>query len=119
MAINSDFRARTAEGNVGRYRILKPGTADGSCVLATAATNKLLGTSDDLNHVTGETVDLAVGPVPFVKLGGTVTAGAWLTSDANGAAVATTTTGDQVIGRAEIAGVAGDEIPYLRALGQL
>lgn len=117
MAINSDFRNRTAEGSIGRYRIVKKGAASKSAVLAAAATDKLLGTSDELGHVAGEQVDVAVGPVPWVVLGGTVNAGDALTSDANGAAVATTTTGNRIIGFAEIDGVAGDEITYFRALG--
>lgn len=119
MAINADFRGRVAEATVELYRIVKPGTAAGSCIKAAAATDKLLGTSDELDHVTGEVVDIAVGPVPFVKLGGTVAVGDWLTSDASGRAIATTTTGNQVIGRAELAGVSGDIVPYFRALGQL
>ena len=119
MPINSDFRARVAEATVEAYRIVKAGAAAGSCVKAAAATDALLGTSDELDHVAGEAVDVAVGPVPKVRLGGTVAAGAWLTSDANGKAVATTTTGNQVIGRAEVAGVLDDVITYLRAPGHL
>lgn len=117
MAINSDFRGRVAEGAVERYRIVKAGAAVGSCVKAAAATDKLLGTSDELNHIAGEVVDLAVGPVPFVKLGGPVAAGDALTSDANGKAIATTTTGNRIIGFAEMAGVLDDEITYFRAPG--
>lgn len=117
--INNLFRNRTAEGTIGRFRIIKAGAGTRSAVAAAAATDKLLGTSDDLDHVTGEQVDLAVGPVPTVVLGGTVAQGDALTSDANGAAIATTTTGNRIIGFAEIAGVAGDEITYLRALGTL
>lgn len=119
MAINSDFRPRTAEGSIGRYRIVKAGAGVRSAVLATAATDKLLGTSDELPHVAGEQVDMAVGSVPFVVLGGTVAQGDALTSDANGAAIATTTPGNRIIGFAEVAGVAGDEITYLRAPGVL
>jgi len=52
-----------------------------------------------------------------VTLGGTVNAGDWLTSDANGKAIATTTTGNHVIGRAEAPGVAGDVIDYFNAPG--
>lgn len=117
MAINSDFRSRTAEGTVEGYRIIKAGTGVRSCVKASAATDKLLGTSDELDHVTGEEVDMAVGPVPKVRLGGTVAAGDALTSDANGKAIATTTTANRIIGYAELAGVADDVIPYMRALG--
>lgn len=119
MAINQDFRGRVAEGAVPKYRIVKSGAATGSCVTAAAATDKLLGTSDELDHVTGEVVEIAVGPVPFVTFGGNVAVGDWLTSDSNGRAIATTTTGNQVIGRADVAGVLGDIGTYFRALGQL
>lgn len=118
-ALNSIFRSRIAEGAVGAYRIVKPGTAAMSCLQATLATEKLLGSSDELAHVTGEMVDLALGPLPKVTLGGTVAAGDWLTSDANGKAVATTTALQQVIGRAEIGGALDDVITYLRAPCQL
>jgi len=117
MGINNLFRARVAEAAIAEFLIIKAGTAAGSCVVAAAATDKLLGTSDELPHVTGEVVDMAVGPVPFVRLGGTVAAGDALTSDANGKAIATTTTGNRIIGFAEVAGVANDVITYLRAPG--
>ncbi len=119
MTINSVFRGRVAEAAVEAFRIVRPGVATMSCVKAAAATDALLGTSDELDHVTGEFVDVACGPVPKVRLGGTVAAGAWLTSDSQGRAIATTTAGNQVIGRAEIAGVVDDVITYLRAPGQL
>ena len=74
MPINSDFRGRVAEGAVGALLIIKAGAGSMSCVLAAAATDKLLGTSDELDHAIGEMVDQAVGPVPKVRLGGTVAA---------------------------------------------
>lgn len=117
MAINSDFRGRVAEGSVPAYSIVKGGTAAGSCVVAAAATDALLGTSDELDHVAGEVVDIAVGPVPKVRLGGNVTVGAPLTSNGSGAAIATTTAGHRIVGFAEQAGVSGDVITYLRAPG--
>lgn len=118
MAINSDFRGRLAAAAILAFSIVKA-DASGLAVVATAATDKLLGTSDELDHVAGEMVDIAIGPVPFVRLGGTVAVGDWLTSNGTGAAIATTTAGNQVIGRAEVAGVAGDVITYFRAPGQL
>jgi hypothetical protein len=117
MGFNQLFRARVAEGAVERHRIVKAGAAVGSCVKAAGPTEALLGTSDELDHVAGEVVDMGLGPMPTVKLGGTVAVGAALTSDAQGRAVATTTTGHRIIGFAETAGVLDDEIPYLRALG--
>lgn len=118
MGINSDFTARTAEATVNDYRIIKPGTAAGSCVQAAAATDKLLGTSgDEFVHTTGEVVPLALGPLPYVRLGGTVAAGDQLTSDANGKAIATTTIGNRTIGAALTAGVLDDIVQYVRAPG--
>lgn len=118
MGINSLFRGRVAEAAVSKYRILKAGAAAGTCIPAAAAADKLLGTSDDLDHAIGEVVDMAVGPVPIVVLGGAVAVGDPLTSDANAAAVVAAA-GNRIIGFAEKAGVAGDQIPYLRALGVL
>lgn len=112
-------RPRVAEAAVEGYRIVKAGTAAMSCVKAAAATDKLLGTSDELDHVTGEVVDVAVIPVAKVRLGGTVAAGDPLTSDANAKAIATTTTGNRIIGFAEVAGVADDVITYLYSPGVL
>ena len=117
--ITSLFRRRTAEASIGAYRIIKPGAGVQAAVTAAAATDKLLGTSDELAHVTGEPVDLCVSPIGKVVLGGTVAEGDALTSDANGAAITTTTTGNRIIGYAEIGGVVGDVITYLRALGTL
>ena len=117
MGTNNLFLGRVAEGAVERHRIIKAGAAAGSCVKAAAATDKLLGTSDELEHVTGEVVDMALGPLPIVRLGGTVAVGDALTSDANGKAIATTTIGNRIVGFAETAGVVDDLIPYLRSLG--
>lgn len=119
MSINSTFRGRMAEAAVEDYRIVKPGATVGGCVKASAATDKIIGTSDELAHAAGEVVDVAVGSVPKVRLGGTVAAGDALTSDANGKAIATTTTGNRIIGYAEAAGVLDDVITYLRALSTI
>lgn len=117
MPINSDFIPYVAEAGVPRFRISKPGAAGGA-VLSTAATDKHLGTNgSEIGSATGEVVDLAVGPRPFVVLGGNVLPGDLLTSDANGKAVATTTPGHRYIGIACIAGAAEDEIPYIRSPG--
>lgn len=117
MSVTSRFRARTAEGTINAYRIVKPGTATGSCVAAAAATDLLLGTSDELDHVAGEVVDVGMGDIHKVRLGGTVAAGAALTSDANGKAIATTTAGNRIIGFAEVGGVLDDVITYIRSPG--
>ena len=108
-----------AEADAAAFLIAKPGTADGSVVPATAATDKLMGTYNNLGAENGKPCDLIKGGIGTVKLGGTVDAGDALTPDANSKAIATTTAGNRIIGFAEIAGVADDEIPYLFAPGQL
>lgn len=117
MSVTSRFRGRTAEGSINAYRIVKPGTAALGCLAAAAATDLLLGTSDELDHVTGEVVDVSMGDIHKVRLGGTVAAGAALTSDANGKAIATTTAGNRIIGFAEVPGVLDDVITYIRSPG--
>lgn len=119
MQFDISHRGRVAEGAVNGYRIIKAGTAAMSCLQAAAATDKLLGTSDELDHAVGEMVDLCLLAVGRVRLGGTVAAGDALTSDANGKAIATTTIGHRIIGFAEIAGVLDDVITYERSPGVL
>lgn len=119
MTISSSFRGRVAEGAISAFLIVKPGAADMSCLVAAGPAEKLLGTSDELNHVAGEVVDVSVSPIAKVCLGGTVAAGDALTSDANGKAVVTTTTGHRIIGFAEVPGVLNDVITYIRAPGVL
>lgn len=120
MGLQSDFRGYTAQAAVGAYLIVKPGAADQTCVVAAAATDLLIGTSDSLAKSTGEVVDVACGELGEVLLGGTVTRGQPLTSNASGqAVVAAPAAGSNVriIGFADYSGVAGDVIPYLRSLG--
>jgi len=119
MALNQDFRARTAEAIIEGFRIIKNGTGVQSAIKATAATDKLLGTSDELDHATGEQVDLALGPLPKVRCGAAVAAGDPLTSDANAKAITATTTGQRYIGFAETAGVLDQVITYIRSPGVL
>lgn len=116
------FRGYKAEGTVGAYRIVKHGSANQTCVVAAAATDKLVGTSDALAHVAGDLVDVDLRAVCEVVLGGTVARGDPLTSDASGAAVAAAPAAGsnvRIIGFADMSGVAGDVITYLRAPGVL
>lgn len=85
-------------------------------VLASAASDNFMGVLNmDSDVVAGETVSVcgrnAEGTFKVV-LGGTVAIGDDLTSDSTGAAITTTTGGDQVIGVAQEAGVAGQVIEY-------
>lgn len=88
----------------------------GKIVVAAAATDAIRGVLVN-SPKSGETADVALinGNGTFkVKLGGTVTKDAYLTSNASGLAIATTTTGDRVFGRAVSAGVSGDVIEYVK-----
>lgn len=112
--INRTFKsAADLEGK--QYRICKV-TAQNTVNLASAATDVLAGVINNAPIAgTGSNVDVRMrgqGASHKVILGGTVTIGAKLTADANGAAVATTTSGDQVVGIALMAGVSGDIIEY-------
>lgn len=117
MSANYLARSRIAAAAIAGYLIVKPGAGTNDAVISTAATDKHLGTADELDTPQGEMVDINLAPIGTVRLGGTVAAGDLLTSDANGKAVATTTPGHRYIGIAEQAGVANDLIPYLRAPG--
>jgi hypothetical protein len=104
------------------FRIVKQqadatNTTGRSVILASAATDKLFGVLNN-QPKDGETASVrgrnSQGTFKVV-IGGTVTINDLLTSDANGAAVTTTNSGDQVIGIAQESGVVGQVIEYLPA----
>lgn len=108
-------RSAKAEEALSAFRIVKPGSADGTAVLATAASDNLLGIVLEENGndpsdtvASGEYFDYAVeGDIP-VEFGGTVTKGDWLTSDGQGRAVTADTDGQEVIGKALVGGIVGE-----------
>ncbi len=115
------FKGFSAEAAIGKNRIVKFGTADHQVVLATGATDVLIGVSDGVaDAVAGDVVDVALGEFHEVILGGTVGRGRSLTSDANGAAVQAAPAAGvnaYTIGFALVDGVAGDIIPYFGQRG--
>ena len=120
MASNKQrFESYQAQGAVDKHLIVKHGTADGTCVLATAATDALLGAADSLPKVTGEMVDVHIGEIGEVRLGAAVTRGAALTANAASKAISTTTAGNRIIGFAEQSGALDDVIRYRVAPGVL
>ena len=94
--------------------------ADGNCALSTAATDKILGAVQDTGK--GANTVVGIGSIPGkeykVKLGGTVQSGVLLTADAASKAVATTTDGDVIFGRAREDGVVNDVIRYMCTIGR-
>ncbi len=117
--MTTEFKSLKAQGAVGKFLILKPGTADFTAVVASAATDLLIGTADGLDKADGEMVDMDVRPVAEVKLGAAVTRGQRLTANAAGKAIAAAPAAGanvQLIGIALKSGAADDVIPYLRNL---
>lgn len=93
------------------YHIVKRSSGENDIVLSSAASDKHVGVlSDDAADAEG--VMVWAGGAPKVKLGGTVAIGDWLTSDANGKAIATTSAGNECIGQALEAGVENDVIQF-------
>jgi len=99
--------AYKATAAIAARTIVKHGAADGSAVAAAAATDALLGVSADIDAAGGESVDVIRSGVTPVRYGGAVARGDALTANASGAAVKAVA-GNQVIGYAEVSGVAGD-----------
>lgn len=112
----------TAETAVKKNRIVAFGTAEGSVIHATAATDKAIGVSLELDAAAGERVDVVRTGIADVEYGGTVAVGDLLTSDSDGCAVvAAPAAGEnaRVVGVAEHAGLAGDIGAVLISCGSL
>lgn len=80
-----------------QYYFVKQHT-DGTLILAAAATDKIVGVLQNKPAV-GAAALVRFGGTTKVVAGGTISVGAWVTSDSNGKAVATTTDKDFVIGK--------------------
>lgn len=101
-----------------QFLIAKFGADDDTLSQATSSTEELVGVFQHTTTAAGQEVRVMLDGISRVKLGGTVTRGGLLTSDANGKAVAigaVAGTNYAVIGRALASGVADDIIPVLIA----
>lgn len=109
-----------AQAAVAAFLIIKPGAADNTCVPAAAAGDDLVGTADGLPKDIGEVVDFPSAGIGEVKLGGAVTRGKPITSDAAGKGVLCAPAAGanaRYIGFAAESGVADDVIRYHISLG--
>ncbi|TAD90954.1 MAG: DUF2190 domain-containing protein [Alphaproteobacteria bacterium] len=110
-----------ATGAIGFRRLVAArtgaGSSDREVVQAAATSDPIIGVClNETGAVAGEVVNvLMIGWEP-VKLGGTVTRGQLLTSDASGRAIAAAAT-NRVVGIAQASGVADDEIDILLSPG--
>lgn len=110
-----DSREAGADLSTKQYYIVKT-DANGKYILATAATDALRGVLVNAPKL-GDTADVAIvnGSGTFkVLAGGTIAKDDFLTTDAAGKAIATTTTGNRVFGRAVAAAVSGDIVEYVK-----
>ncbi len=120
MSIPKLVRSFEASAAIAAFRIVRFSDAANSARVAAgaAATQPLIGTTGKLGaDAAGDMVDVNLGGLGDVQLGGTVTAGAPLTRDANGKAIVATVAGQRIIGFAHAPGVLDDVIPYLCAPG--
>jgi hypothetical protein len=104
------------------FTIAKFGADDDTLSAATASTEDLVGVFQHTTSAANEEVRVMLSGISRVVLGGTVTRGGWITSDANAKGVAAAPgagTNASVIGRALASGVAGDIIPVLLAPGRI
>jgi hypothetical protein len=113
--IQGFVKSYEASADVTKFRIARfSDTAASQKVAgATANTQALIGVFDSMGGLSGSMVDVHRSGLASVELGGTVTAGAPLTSDAQGraiVAVAASATQVRIIGFADAPGVIGDII---------
>ncbi len=104
------------------YLIAKFGADDDTLSQATASTEELVGVFQHTTSAAGEEVRVMLEGITRVVLGGTVTRGNYITSDANGKAVAAAPgagVNAYVLGQAMASGVAGDIIPVLLKQGRI
>lgn len=99
----------TATTAIPARTLVKFGAADGTGVPAVDGAAFIFGVSHEIDTAVGERCSVhGIGNIADVLYGGTVTRGDALTADAQGRAVATTTTGARCVGFAEVSGVVGD-----------
>jgi len=77
------------------------------------ATSLVVGVLQNKPDAAGKAATVAYAGVSKVVAGGSITAGARVTADANGAAVAAASAGDAVLGVALAGAASGDLIPVL------
>jgi len=114
MSSPTDFKSFLAAGVIAGYRFVAYTANYNEVAQASSNADKLAGISDMVgSSAAGAMVDVAQGDWHEVQLGGTVAAGDYLTSDANGCAikaVKVALTDVRVGARAQMAGVSGDVI---------
>ncbi len=106
------IKSMTAAAALAPRRIVKFAAGAGQVQQGAASTDLLLGVSGPRGaDAAGNPIDVCLDEIRDVEFGGTVTQGAFVTSDANGKAVAAAPGADDnasTIGIAMVSAVAGD-----------
>ena len=118
MSQQNEGNAKSYTANVAIGEGLAVKLSGGKAVIATAATDKIIGVTQS-KAAAGEPVSIKLrsgaGTVK-VKISGTVAIGDRLTASTDGTLVATTTAANEVVGVALEAGAAGDFIEAMPSL---
>lgn len=115
MSALTQFRSYKAAVDIAANSIVKFTANAGEVTLATAATDKIAGVTDNVAVKAGDQVDVAYDGILPVKAGGNIAAGDMLTANAASKAIAATFTAAQmkfVIGRALAPAVADDLVLF-------
>ena len=110
------WKPMKASGAIAGFRIVQV-AGNNEVGQSVAASKDMIGVSGREAVKAAETVEIAITGVADVTLGGAVAAGAHVKSDADGKAVATTTSGDHIIGICIVGGVEDDIGEILLAPG--
>jgi hypothetical protein len=109
-------RNYNAAAAIGANLIVKSGATDSEVLPAAASTEDIIGASTGIDVAQGESCDVIHGGIADIKLGGNVTRGKLVTSDASGCGVQAAPAAGvnaRVAGIALASGVSGDIIPVL------
>jgi hypothetical protein len=104
------------------FTIAKFGADDDTLSVAAASTDLLVGVFQHTTTAANDEVRIMMSGISRVKLGGTVTRGNLITSDANAKGVAAAPAAGvnaYIIGQALASGVDGDIIPVLLSQGRI
>lgn len=102
----------SAEGPIAPYRLVKVGSNNRAVAQAATVSDLIVGVSDSIGaNAAGDPIDVLRSGIAEIEFGGPVTRGQPLTTDADGKAVVASPAAGanaEIIGWAEVAGVAGD-----------
>jgi hypothetical protein len=110
--VEGGLKAGSDYSSANNYLLMKIDTSADDQLLTAGAGEECVGIRIN-KPGSGEAVELAIGGVAPLKLGGTVTRGGQVKSDASGQGVAASSDKDKAFGQALRSGVSGDIIPIL------